>query len=133
MGARLNKMNRPLDEGTLQAALRRVLPRANNSGVIDLTELRSELMAFGIDTPLRLRALMLAHRHEALRIDREPFDKLNERIQRAELGDQRYAHISQRGLFFNWAGLVRLALELHFGNRYRAFRVRTDRGASNAV
>jgi hypothetical protein len=126
-------MNRPLDETALHRSLRRVLPRSNNFDDINLAELQAELRTFGIDTPRKLRKLLLTHRREAIRIDRQPFDPLNERIQRSELGDAHYEHLRRRGIFFNWAGLVRVVLELHFGDRYREFRDRARRGRADAV
>lgn len=114
MGARSRKLNRPLDQIGIRATLRRVLPRRNDFGNIDFLELQSELHALGIDTPRKLRKFLLKHRRTVIGIDRQPFDELNARIQRSELGNERYVYLSLRRIFFNWAGLVRLALELQF-------------------
>jgi hypothetical protein len=126
-------MEHPLDEGAIQRILGDLFPRLNRFGSLDFTELLTELKAFGIDTPAKLRAVVLKHRREALRIDREPFDALNARLQREELGDARYAHLSRRRIFFNWAGLLRLTLELQFGERYRDFKDRTYHAVPSAV
>jgi hypothetical protein len=126
-------MNRPLDESALRRCLRRVLPRPNNFGGIDLRELQAELRTFGIDTPCKLRKLLLTHRREAIRLDRQPFDELNARIQRSELGDERYEYLRRRRIFLNWAGLVRVMLELQFGDRYRDSRLHLGREGADAV
>ena len=126
-------MNRPLDEGALRRSLRRVLPRSNDFGSIDLGELQAELRTFGIDTPRKLRKLLLTHRREAIRIDRQPFDETNARIQRSELGTERYEYLRRRRIFFDWCGLVRVMLELQFGDRYRDYRLHSGRKAADAV
>lgn len=125
MGARAIKMNRPLDEAAIPRVLRRVLPRPNNYAAADCGQLRDELRLLGIHTPRELRRLVLKHRRGALRIDREPFDALNEKIQQAELGRERYEYLRRRRIFFNWAGLVRVVLELEFGARYLNIRDRS--------
>ena len=120
-GARQRARVRPLDEAALVKGLRRLLPRKNDYGAINYTELLGELAHFGVATPRDLRQLILRHRHEAIRIDSEPFDALNARLYRAELGEAAFLYCERRRIFFNLAGLVRVILELEFEDKYRSY------------
>ena len=124
--ARQRVLNRTLTEALLASALRRLLPRRNNYGPINYPELIEELKAFGITNLRQLRRLVLRHRREAIRIDREPFDPINARIQRKELGDEQFLYLERRQMFFSWEALVRIILELHFADRYRKFAEKRD-------
>jgi len=120
--ARQRVLNQPLNEARLARALRDLLPRRNEFGTINYRELIEELQAFDVTNLRQLRRLILRHRREAIRIDREPFDELNAKIQRKELGEETFLNLNRRKIFFNLEGLVRIILELNFGDRYREFR-----------
>lgn len=78
-------------------------------------------------TRAQLRRVLLRHRLELRRIDREPFDLLNAKIQRNELGDARFLDLQRRQIFFNSAGLVRLALELEHDGKFEEYMSKTYR------
>jgi hypothetical protein len=121
MSARSRAMLRELDPGLLASDLCKLVPRANQYGDVDYLELLNDLRAFGVRTRADLRRLMLRHRREMLRIDREPFDQVNARIQRAELGEAAFGELQRKGVFFSSAGLLRLALELEHGELFREY------------
>ncbi len=121
MGARTLAMSHPLDQPRLKALLRDILPRENDFGAVDYQELLTELQTFGISDRRALRALLLRHRHELRAIDRAPLDAHNAKIQREEMGDVQLRFHVRRGVFFNYAGLVRLALERQVGAPYRDY------------
>ena len=115
---------RPLDERSVARTLRTLLPRRNDYRETDYGELLGELNAFDIRNRRQLRRLILRNLRDTIQIDREPFDEFNARIVRAEIGDTEFLRLERRRIFFNLAGLVRVALELEFGGRYRAFAAR---------
>lgn len=124
MNARRKVLRKRLDTKVLYRDLRKLMPRANQFGEVSYCELIDDLNAFEISTRAHLRRLYLRHRKELRRIDREPFDPLNARIQRSELGDSRFDFLQRRRIFFNVAGLVRLALELEHGERWEEYKLR---------
>ena len=133
MGARQQVLRQPLTETSLAKAFRRLLPRQNNYCAVKYPELLEELRYFGIQTRGALRRLVLRNIREAVRIDREPLDQINARIYRKELGDAKFRVLERRQIFFGWEGLMRVILELEFGDRYREFADRRDHAASDAA
>jgi|SRR5665213_1064493 len=114
-------MARPLTACVLAGDLRRLVPRRNHSGVSSYAELLSDLRHFGVMNRAHLRRLML-RRIRAIRcLDAEPFDSLNERIQRDELGNAEHSCRWSKRVFFNTYGYVRLALEFEWGDRWRDY------------
>ena len=120
-GARERVARRPISERGIATVLRQTLPRRCNYTRVNYAELVEEAQHFGVKTHGQFRQLMLRHRRRAIAIDREPFDALNERIQRRELGDGVYAEMVRKQIWFSWEGLTRLVFELEFGERYAAF------------
>ena len=59
-------------------------------------------------------------------LDHEPFDPINARIHREELGNETFLYLGRRQIFFSWEALVRIILELHFGDKYREFADKRD-------
>jgi len=121
MSARSRAMRRELDLGLLASDLSKLLPRANQYCKVDYLELLNDLRAFGVTTRADLRSLLLRHRREMLRIEREPLDRVNTKIQRQELGEVAFLEIQRRGVFFGPAGLLRLVLELEHGELFREY------------
>jgi hypothetical protein len=134
MGARRQALKQPLTEVSLAKAFERLLPSVNNYCAVNYPELLEELKHFGVQNRLQLRRLVLKNMREAIRIDREPLDEINARIYREELGAEKFLFLERRRIFFGWEGLVRVILELEFGDRYREFADKRDRTVqSNAV
>ena len=119
--ARQRVLRRPLDEAGLAKALRSLLPRRNGYCAVNYSELLAELKLFGVLSFRQLRQLILRHRREAIRIDREPLDAINTKIYRNELGVEEFSFLDRRRMFFGWERLMRVILELEFEDRYRDF------------
>jgi hypothetical protein len=126
ISARQQVLRRPLSEATLAKSLRSMLPSRNGYCPVNYPELLGELRFFGILTSRQLRQLILRHRREAIEIDAQPLDTLNAKIYRKELGDEEFLFLARRRMFFGWEGLVRVILELEFGDRYRAYAEKRD-------
>ena len=119
-----------LDEVGLIAELRRVLPKKNNYGTINASELVAEAKDFGILSRGAFRRLMLRHCRRLKEIDRTPLDKVNERIFAEDHGIAAIRDFQRRLFWFSWEGLVRTAFELEFGERYEAYAFKRDGIAS---
>lgn len=124
--ARQRVLRRPLDEARLAKARRTLLPRRNGYCAVNYSELLAELRLFGVLSFHPLTQLILRHRREAIRIDREPLDAINKRIYRNELGEEKFSFLDRRKMFFGWEGLMRVILELEFEDRYRDFADQRD-------
>jgi hypothetical protein len=103
-----------------------VLPRASNLHPQNFSELLSVLNLFGVATNVQFLMLLRKNRREAIRIDRAPLDAVNTRIYRDELGSREFYDRIRTNSWFSWEGLIRIILELEYGDRYRAFAKQRD-------
>jgi Uncharacterized protein conserved in bacteria len=103
-----------LNVDTLAAVMDEMLPPANKAdGVEKYDDLLKELNAHGIDSPQRLRTILIERqntirRKEAKRAAEAPSD---DDPRGEEYAKMRYA----KGVFFTHTGLVRIALDEEFG------------------
>ena len=118
---------RPLSVRDVQAVLASLLPRASNYRAANYEELLKELQLFGVATKAQLRSVVLRHRREALQIDRSPLDTGNLQAFREEWGAANVKERLRTGTWFTWEGLIRIILELNFGEAYRTFADERDR------
>lgn len=115
-----------LDKETLYAVLSRTFPAQNDFSEGDYSDELNELLTFGIDTREALETLLAKHRETIMTIDSEEPDEDHVRWFTEELGE---AYVQERiaGKFwFAYQGLLRIALELEFGDEYRAFANKRD-------
>ena len=126
LSARQRAARLPISTQNMPGVLKGLLPRQSNFTSPNYPELLGELNRFGIKTRKQLRAMVLRHRREAIRIDREPLDEVNTRIFRNEMGDKEFAERIRTNTWFSWEAFVRIILELHFGDEYRAFAKERD-------
>ena len=132
MGARQRALQQRLTEASLATAFHSLFPRKNNFCSVDYAVLLAELNAFGVQTRRELRSVVLRHIREAIRIDGEPLDAIDAKVYRNEMGDEKFSFLERRRIFFGWEGLMRIVLELEFGDRYRAFAENRDRLSTDA-
>lgn len=119
--ARLRMIQQPLSQLGIQKEMTRVFPKRNNYGPINYRELMAEARAFGITTRGELRRVLLRHRKRVLPIDREPIDQLRVRIYSEDYGYDRVIDLLRRQFWFSWEALMRISLELEFGEAYEEF------------
>lgn len=81
----------------------------------------SELIHFGIVSVKDLRVLLQKHRKRILEIDRSPMDQVHQRMYAKEMGAAKFNDFVRRQYWFAYPGLLRLALELEFGEAYESF------------
>ena len=106
-----------LTPALLQSLMRKIFPKRNDYGEASFEELLPELARFNIKTRGQFVALMTHQRKRLLRIDGEPLDAWHERHYRSELGDQFVSDALRRQYWFAYPALIRIALELKFGER----------------
>jgi hypothetical protein len=140
-GARQRLAATRLTASSMARILRRTMPRRNNVGIINYTDLLEEARIFGVLTNGQFRKLMLKHRRALLEADREPLTPQMDRIYRKEWGDAGVTDRLRRQYWFGWEALARLALEFEFGEKYRTFAEQrdgltigsSDRGVASSV
>lgn len=81
----------------------------------------SELIHFGVLCVKDLRILLNKHRKKILEIDRSPMDKAHQKMYANEMGIEKFNDFIRRQYWFAYPGLLRLALELEFGEAYESF------------
>jgi hypothetical protein len=120
-----------LTEKGVARVIASVLPRRNNFGDINYSELLGEATYFDVRTFGALRKLLLKHRKQILQIDREPLDDLQAKIYSSFMGEAKVRDLLRRQLWYSWEALMRIALELEFGTRYEAFANLRDTEEAN--
>jgi hypothetical protein len=85
-----------------------------------------ELRDFAIKTKKDLRILLQKHRREILEIDCSPIDPYHQRLWREQLGEKEYARLKRQRIWFTYPGLLRLALDLEFGEKYEKYSDKRD-------
>lgn len=112
-----------LDEALLYKALRAFFPRKNDyyQSETGYKEELEELIFFGIVTVKDLRILLKRHRRRVMEIDKSPMNKWHQEFYRRELGADAFNDFMRRQYWFAYPGLLRLVLELEFGERYEEY------------
>jgi hypothetical protein len=117
----MNMNNQELDEHTVYSVLQSILPEQNDDDHSDYQEELQELRDFNIHTCDDLRRVLLKHRERLLEIDREPLDAEHIRWYSEDLGEEFVNKAVEHGDWFAYPALLRIALELEFGEAYQAY------------
>lgn len=116
-----------IDLAYLHKIMRSLFPKKNDTASLDeLYETVAELKRFSIATKRDLRLFLKKYRRKLLIIDREPLDLCHQRLYREQLGEQEYLDSIRRQYWFGYPGLVRLAMEMEFGEAYEIFANERD-------
>ena len=110
-----------LNESLVYEILKDIFPSQNDYYQSDYKEELAELKHFGISTELELESLLQKHLNQILEIDADPVDEQSEKVYRAEYGDAEIDENLEKGFWFSLSGLLRLALDLEFGDSYKEF------------
>jgi len=124
--ARSKLDERDLDEKLVYRNLRSIFPKVNDYGNPDYKEELIELRLFGIKTNKQLRLLLKKHRKQILAIDKSPMDSKLAAFYEQELGKEEFREHIRKNYWFAYPGLLRLALELEFGDEYEKFANERD-------
>ena len=115
-----------IDASHLHKLMRSLFSKANDYGPFSGEALIEELRRFGVRTRKQTRLLLKRHRRALVDIDRSSIDASQADIHAQLFGDQFVATFRRTGVWFAYPALVRLALELEFGEQYRRFADERD-------
>ncbi len=114
------------DENTVYDVLKALLPEKNDYFETDYKEELEELLYFNIETEADLRRLIEKHLDVLIASDEEPIDEEDQKLYAQELGAEFVKDAVERKYWFAFPGLLRLALELEFGDDYKDFSNERD-------
>ena len=97
------------------------LPKQNDFFKSDYSEELQELLEFGVTTRLNLLDLVAKHKETVLSIDKEPLDDFHIQTYKKEYGKGYVKERIDREFWFAYPALLRIILELEFGDRYKTF------------
>ncbi|GAA4316871.1 hypothetical protein [Flaviaesturariibacter amylovorans] len=115
-----------LTEQGLYRILKETFPAQNDFHNTDYCEELQELSDFGITSPEQLKGILDRHSPAVLEYDSDPLGDFHEQHYKSEYGE---AFVNERvkgGFWFAYPALLRIALELEFGDRYREYANRRD-------
>jgi len=93
----------------------RLFPKRNDYGDGSFEELVTELRALGISSVGDFKRLMTHYRRALLRFDRAPLSHFERRLAIDDFGADFVADATRHQYWFAYPGLVRSAIEMHFG------------------
>ena len=102
------------------------LPEQNDFYKSDYSEELQELLHFGINTRLQLLDMIAKHKEEARSIDSEPLDDYEIQYYSNEYGKGYVEERIERKFWYAYPALLRIILELEFGDRYRDYANKRD-------
>ena len=110
--------SKSLDAQSVYKVMRSILPEKNDYAECSYEEELAELLHFGVKTESELENLLKKHLKQVLEIDSKPFSgQYDELFYRKEYGDQAVDEAIAGGFWYAFPALLRLALELEFGQQ----------------
>ncbi len=116
----------PLSPILVHEILKRFFPAKNDDLACDYVEELGELNHFGIITEEQLVSLLQKRMEEVMKIDRSPMDEFHIRLYIEDLGEAFVTHRLREEFWFSYPGLLRITLELEFGEAYVEYADRRD-------
>jgi hypothetical protein len=110
-----------LSPETVYEILKEVFPKQNDFFECSYYEETEELEYFEINSIDKLRSLLLRRRQEIMEIDQSPMDEIHINHYKQELGKEIVEERLKNNYWFAYPALLRLALELEFGERYKIY------------
>jgi hypothetical protein len=115
-----------LNEKKVYEILKSLLPEQNDYCESDFKEELQELHDFNVNTVDDLRHLIRKHRGHLLEIDREPLDTHHIKWYSEDFGEKFVKDRVKGGYWFAFPALLRIALELEFGDAYNEYSKNRD-------
>ena len=106
--------------------LKEYFPQKNDFNKTGYDEELEELLHFGINTKDKLQQLIIKHKSKVLEIDSEDLDEFHIKSYSAELGEDYVNDRIENKYWFAYQGLLRIVLELEFGDVYRQYSEKRD-------
>lgn len=116
-----------LNEIELYNVLCQTLPTQNDFYETDYKEELQELLDFGINTKVKLLDLVIKHRETVLEIDSEDIDDYHKKFYIGEYGEDYVRTRIKNKFWFAYSGLLRIILELEFGEDYEKYSDKRDK------
>lgn len=104
----------------------KLFPAQNDFSQSDYEEELKELLDFGVDTVEKFKNLMTRHRTTLLKIDNEPLDEQHLKWYREDNSIEKLELKIEKGFWFAFPGLIRIGLELEFGEKYKQYADKRD-------
>jgi len=121
----------PIEERHLHKLMRSLFSKANDYGPFSGSELVEELRHFGVLSRKQARRLLKRHRRTLIDIDRGPVEPDDERVNVHVFGEEFVRTFRRTRVWFAYPALIRIALELEFGDKYRRFADKRDRASAH--
>lgn len=115
-----------LSQKDIYAILSQTLPEQNDFYENDYSEELQELLDFGIETKLSLLDLIVKQRETLLEIDAEELDDFHIKTYKEEFGEDYVNERIKNKFWFSYTALLRIALELEFGEKYIEYSDKRD-------
>jgi hypothetical protein len=106
--------------------LKENFPIKNDFSQSGYDEELEELLHFGINTKDKLQELIRKHKPMVLEIDSEDLDEFHIKSYSAELGEDYVNDRIENKYWFAYQGLLRITLELEFGDVYIQYSEKRD-------
>lgn len=106
--------------------MRTLFPTQNDFASSDYKEELKELLDFGINTEQKFKGLMTRHRNQILAIDNEPLDDQHLKWYKEDKSIENFELKIEKGFWFAYPGLIRIGLELEFGEPYKVYSDKRD-------
>jgi hypothetical protein len=110
----------------VHAILSEYFPEKNDDFPSPYAEELSELNRFRISTAKQLRELLSKWSAKIMEIDTSPMSQQDIALARVDLGDEFVTKRLESGYWFAYPALLRLALELEFGEEYKEYSDKRD-------
>jgi len=101
--------------------MRSILPTKNDDYPSDYKEETAELLHFGITTEEQFVALLTKHKEKLNEIDQSPLDEADRRMFIEDYGLDYIHKREEIGYWFSYPALLRITLELEFGEEYERY------------
>jgi len=118
--------NQILDTKILYGLLKELLPEKNDYYKTDYEEELKELYDFNIHSVRDFKNFIKKHIKRLLEIDAEPLDEKHIRWYSGEYGKEDVEEKIRNQYWFAYPGLLRIALELEFGEEYERYSDKRD-------
>ena len=119
-------MHQMLTTKDIEEVLSQTLPKENDFAFSDYKEELKELLDFGVKNKFMFLNLIVKHRQEVLAIDADPLDDFHIQYYKTEYGDDYVNYRINNKFWFAYPALIRITLELEFGEKYIDYSNRRD-------
>lgn len=115
-----------LNEIDVYDVLSQTLPTQNDFFETDYKEELQELLEFDVNTKVKLLNLIVKHREAVLKIDEKDIDDYHIKLYSKEYGEDYVKTRLKNKFWFAYPALLRIILELEFGEDYKKYANKRD-------